>query len=325
LAGGLASAARRRAVGRQPSAPLLAPLLLGLLGSVPAAAAGEDAAAILDRMNRAAERVAFEGTVVYLYGHDLAALRVSHRIGAGGVGESLLSLTGPVRAVARHAAGVSCMLPDSAPLTVQRTSGGGLLGGLPLDSAGLSRHYRVERLGVFRIAGRETDVVSVAAKDDYRYGYRFYVDQASGLPLKVDLLAHGGKPIQQIMFTDIDIDPAAAPAAAAQSMLPPRTPGADGKGAPQPKRLPAGFAVISRDALERDDGASVRQLVVSDGLASFSIYVEPPAQGALRGESRLGAVSAAGGRVGEHQVTVVGEVPPATVRMVLDEMAATAD
>jgi sigma-E factor negative regulatory protein RseB len=303
----------------------LAALLFGLLGSAAAAPADEGAAAILDRMHRSAEHVAFEGTLVYLHGHDLAALRVSHRTGAGGVGESLFALTGPVRALARHAGGVTCMLPDSAPLTVRRpAAAGGLLGGLLLDFSALSSHYAVARHGVFRIAGRETDVVSVMAKDAYRYGYRFYVDQASGLPLKVDLLAHDRVPIQQIMFTDIDIDPAAAPPAAG---LPPArpTPAASGDGDWEPRRLPSGFAVISRADFERDDGATVRQLVVSDGLASFSIYAEPPATGVLRGESQLGAVSAAGGRIGEHHVTVVGEVPLATVRFVLDGMAAALD
>jgi sigma-E factor negative regulatory protein RseB len=200
---------------------------------------------------------------------------------------------------------------------------------VPLDFSRLGRHYRIRHLGRFRIAGRDTDVVGVLARDAFRYGYRFYVDQASGLPLKVDLLAEDETPIQQIMFTEIEIEPEAGAADAAE-----QAPGAEPAAAGEPpltadgptpdwlpKRLPPGFLVVSEKRLPRDDGATIRQLVVSDGLASFSIYLEPPIDGALRGESRLGAVSAAGGQVGAHQATVVGEVPPDTVRRVLADGA----
>jgi sigma-E factor negative regulatory protein RseB len=298
------------------------PLALSL-GSPPSVLAA-DPESILERMNRALAEVQFEGTLVYLHGRDLSALRVSHRVEDGSAGESLLSLTGPVRALSRHAHGVTCMLPDSAPLTVPRGgSEAGVLGQAAMDADELARHYVLKRLGAFRIAGRDTDVVGIIAKDQYRYGYRFYVDQASGLPLKVDLLDSANEPIQQIMFTDIAIDASAAPAAPRQNAKsPPPSSPVLASGGWQPTRMPPGFGVVSEDTFARNDGGTVRQLVASDGLASFSIYIEPPTAGALQGQSSLGAVSAAGGRVSGHQVTVVGEVPPATVGMVLQHVAA---
>lgn len=296
--------------------------------------AGGDPRLLLERMNQALEQVQFEGTLVYLHGGDLAALRVSHRLNNGMPGESLLSLTGPVRALSRHAQGVTCMLPDAAPLTVRKGHGPSrFLRSVPLDFPQLRRHYRIESLGRFRIAGRDTRVVGVHAKDDYRYGYRFYIDEASGLPLKVDLLTGDGQAIQQIMFTNIDIDTdreaaggqrAFAPPADAPSQAPAAMTGSETETPQQAgvvaTQLPPGFRIISRDRLVRDDGKDIHQRVASDGLASFSIYVEPPMHGALRGQSRLGAVTAAGERVGGHQVTVVGEVPPATAQMVLEHV-----
>ena len=305
----------RRAVG---TTLLLA--AFALWGPMAPVQAAQDPERLLERMNRALEQVQFDGTLVYLHGHDLAALRVSHRSNDGTTGESMLSLTGPVRALSRHADGVTCMLPDAAPLTVRKGHGdGGILRSVPMDFARLRKHYRILHAGRFRIAGRDTEVVGVLARDGYRYGYRFYLDQASGLPLKVDLLAQDETPIQQIMFTDIAIHTNGAapsrPMAAGQDV-------AAASDAPDwlADRLPPGFRVISEESLARDDGASIRQLVVSDGLASFSVYLEPPSDGALQGESRLGAVSAAGGLVGAQQATVVGEVPPATVRTVLGGM-----
>ena len=62
----------------------------------------------------------------------------------------------------------------------------------------------------------------------------------------------------------------------------------------------------------------MQHLVLSDGLASVSVYVEsdPQAEG-LEGGTRIGAVHAAGRRISGHQVTVVGEVPLETVEAVL--------
>jgi sigma-E factor negative regulatory protein RseB len=277
-------------------------------------------------MNHALERVQFDGTLVYLHGNDLSALRVSHRLDNGTPGESLLSLTGPVRALSRHAEGVTCMLPDAAPLTMPRPPAHpGLIASSSMDFARLAQHYRIASIGMFRVAGRDTDVVAVTARDAHRYGYRFYVDHASGLPLKVDLLDTSGEPIQQVMFTDVTIGPAPA-AATIESTSAPSSPTAEaedrsrGDHAWGLTRLPDGFRLISRDTYPASDGGTVHHLVASDGLASFSVYIEPPSDGALQGESSLGAVSAAGGRVGEHQVTVVGEVPPATVRLVLEHV-----
>ena len=62
----------------------------------------------------------------------------------------------------------------------------------------------------------------------------------------------------------------------------------------------------------------VEHLVVSDGLASVSIFIEDAqkANGNLQGGTRRGAVNAYGRQLGEYHVTAVGEVPHATVKMI---------
>jgi sigma-E factor negative regulatory protein RseB len=59
-------------------------------------------------------------------------------------------------------------------------------------------------------------------------------------------------------------------------------------------------------------------MLYSDGLASFSVFVESadPHHQSFEGPSRVGAFSAYGAIVVGHQVTVVGEVPPITVERV---------
>jgi sigma-E factor negative regulatory protein RseB len=72
---------------------------------------------------------------------------------------------------------------------------------------------------------------------------------------------------------------------------------------------------VDRPAGAAED--STEHYVLSDGLASVSIYIERGVEDGLQGGSRIGAVHAVGGRIAGHQVTVVGEVPAATVEQVL--------
>jgi sigma-E factor negative regulatory protein RseB len=85
------------------------------------------------------------------------------------------------------------------------------------------------------------------------------------------------------------------------------------------KRLPAGFEMTDfQHKRMRKEGALAEHLVFSDGLATMSVYIEKlnTDDEAFQGVSSMGAMNAFGAVVDGHQVTVVGEVPPATVQMV---------
>ena len=67
----------------------------------------------------------------------------------------------------------------------------------------------------------------------------------------------------------------------------------------------------------RPDSTGTEHLVFSDGLATVSVYVETVTGDSepLGGLSSMGAVNAYGAVADGHQITVVGEVPAATVEM----------
>jgi sigma-E factor negative regulatory protein RseB len=83
--------------------------------------------------------------------------------------------------------------------------------------------------------------------------------------------------------------------------------------------LPKGFELDLHELKPSARGTDqVEHFLLSDGLASLSVFVERGgADEALQGGARMGAVSAWGGQVAGHQVTVVGDVPLDTVRQVL--------
>jgi sigma-E factor negative regulatory protein RseB len=68
-------------------------------------------------------------------------------------------------------------------------------------------------------------------------------------------------------------------------------------------------------------GREVGQVVFSDGLAAISVFIEPlggPSQNP--GEATKGLINILAREDGGHWLTVVGEVPSATIRQVADSV-----
>jgi sigma-E factor negative regulatory protein RseB len=89
--------------------------------------------------------------------------------------------------------------------------------------------------------------------------------------------------------------------------------------------LPAGYALRVHDWIEGEAGAPVEYFLVSDGLASASLYIERSEEPGLIGQTRLAAVNAAGKWHQGHQLTAVGEVPAATVMALIEAAVAAVD
>ena len=164
--------------------------------------------------------------------------------------------------------------------------------------------------------------------DDLRYGYRMWIDADTGLLLRSDMLAPDGSMVERLMFTDMQSVANVAPERFRPSVEGAQYTeheGAESAGARLESPswivgdMPAGFRVVShrRQAMP-PHGMAVQHSVFTDGLASVSVFVEPPTADSmpLKGPSRMGAVHAFGRRVEGYQVTVVGEVPAVTVRRI---------
>ncbi|MCB2262421.1 MAG: MucB/RseB C-terminal domain-containing protein [Candidatus Thiosymbion ectosymbiont of Robbea hypermnestra] len=301
----------------------LSPLLFTLVWCAQAFAANPGPAERLARMAAALRSLSYEGTVVYLHGNQLESLRVVHRVEDGQVRERMISLNGPVRTLTRGKGGVTCALSGSRPISVPGQGiGREMFHAVALDPEALGDHYGIHPLGAARVAGRDTEVVGVIPRDRLRYGYRFYLDREHGLPLKSDLMGQRADPLEQIMFISLDLLPAGeSPSSAGPATRPPRS---FGSARPAPDflpwrfvSLPPGFVLVMHDDWRDTGGQPVDHFVLSDGLASVSVYVETNPREGLEGGTRIGAVHAVGKRVSGHQITVVGEVPPETVGMVL--------
>ena len=308
-------------------------------GVAPAAEDSNDAMRaqrLLERVAEAAVRLNYDGTFVYRNGDWMESMRIIHRAsGPGGRGSQarLLSLSGAAREVIRDANRVTCILPDSESVQISKFKPRAATGFSVFNPIGdFQQHYSLSTAAGERVAGRDTRRVSVMPKDMYRYGYRLSVDNDSGFLLKSELLDLHGKPLEQIIYTTLEL-----PQSIADELL---APGISGQGftwytrdAPMtPAResswtvgwLPAGFSMKDRATDPAALGRMpVEHLVYTDGLASVSVFIEHlKVDGdGLEGISRMGAVNAFGIMVNGYQVTAVGEVPAATVERVARSVA----
>jgi sigma-E factor negative regulatory protein RseB len=306
----------------------LLPALLAVAGQ---AFAGDSARQWLDGMSNALQLLNYDGTFVYLHDGKLETMRIVHQASEQGEQERLVSLTGSPREVLRDDKVVTCIMADSKSVMVGKSRPRSPFPTVPEDLDSLSRYYQLQDVGEDRIAGHMTRVVTITPKDHLRYGYRFWIDAANYMLLKSDLTGVDGEAIEQVMFTDLNVSErlstlALQPTLTGEGYSWTRQ-GADGRdSAVNPgtpgwivESLPAGFELTDFQRKRmRKGGASVEHLVFSDGLATLSVYVEKLMSDdkSFLGLSTMGALNAFGAVVDGHQVTVVGEVPPATVQMV---------
>ncbi len=305
--------------------PLLSLLLSLSLPATAATAAPEGVRGWLAAMSNAVHTLNYEGTFIYLHDEQLEAMRVVHSVDADGERERLVSLNGAAREVIRDNASVTCVAPDSRSVSVGRRIGGSMRAVYSMDVDALSSWYDFRLAGSARIAGRPAQVVAILPRDAYRYGYRLYLDKDNALPLKTDLLDTDSAPISQIMFTSLRVG--SAEPLMSQVTLDGSEPyrwtqrlsmqTAD-TGGWVFEQLPAGYRVAMHSRSPARPGQpQIDHFVLSDGLASASVYIEPlAADEGWNGGSRMGAINAFGQVVEDHQVTVVGSVPAVTVEMI---------
>ncbi len=310
----------RRVRGGPSPWPLL---LLALVTANQASGSPAPETEPFERMSQALHSLSYEGILVYSHDNRMETLRIVHRVENGRVHEVLESLNGNPRVMKQDGSQVICRLSGNHLIEVAlRALGRDRPGGRPTTTRDLAPYYLVQSQGQARVAERQTEVIGIIPGDDLRYGYRFYLDKDTSLPLKLDLIGPGGRVIEQIMFTSLTLDPAGGPPDG-NSQVSPDMAGKEpdtavvASGPWAFKDVPSGFELVLTERSTDGLGQGLEQFVFSDGLAALSVYVESGTEDGLSGVSRIGAIHAAGGKVAGHQVTVVGEVPAATVEAML--------
>jgi sigma-E factor negative regulatory protein RseB len=207
---------------------------------------------------------------------------------------------------------------------------------VPSYSKDLGEHYSLEKVGKLdRSMGRRTQTVLVRPRDQYRYGYKLVLDQETAMPLRSEMFDRDGRLVEKIVFSELNLReriPASElkPSVSAENFRvlrqdteSPRLAGTTSVGW-DVLRPPAGFRMSAwRVQAIAGSTTPVLHLVYSDGLASVSVFIEPLDATAerMRGFARVGVASVFARELEGRQVTVLGEVPAATVQAIAAGLA----
>ncbi|HEY4956991.1 MAG TPA: MucB/RseB C-terminal domain-containing protein [Caldimonas sp.] len=315
-----------------------AALALGAPACAQAAAATpappSEVRAWLLRIHDAASRRNFQGTFVVSGGGNVASARIAHFCEGPNQYERIESLDGRQRKVYRHNDVVQTVWPLSHVAMIEQR---GMLSSFPAllqaGDDGIAEWYEVRAEGSERVAGHEANVLAIRPRDGLRYGYRLWADRASGLLLRAEVIGERGDVLETSAFSDVVIGIRPQPDSVTRAMrrldgfrvvnpvLTPTRLEAEGW---TMRQLAPGFrqvSCVSRQIEAPDDPASpqpaVIQSIYSDGLTYVSVFIEP-----FQAErhpkamfAAMGATSTLAQRQGDWWVTIVGDTPPATLKM----------
>lgn len=308
----------------------LAAMLVACVLAAPAAGAAEDGRAWLERMTDALGATNYVGEFVLQGNGYSERMMIVHCVRDGRVSERLVSLSGPGRELIRSGDEVTAYLPDKKIAVIERRrERGGLLGTLPRFTDDLDQWYEVTLEGrVPELNGRPAALIAVRPRDGYRFGHRLWIDEATGMPVRTELADASGQVIERLRFTrlemrreipDSELEPAVDRRQFRWVRQVAQTPEATGSW--RVREPPPGFR-LSASAVQNMVGVPepVSQLVLSDGLASVSVFIHARVAGdkPATGSGRVGSASTLSTVVRGHQVTAIGEVPPQTLRAIVD-------
>lgn len=310
----------------------LALLLVGSAAYSDVARDDSDAVALFSKMQRAALHESYRGTFMFSRGNMSSTMRVVHRYHNDQEQERLTQLDGEMGEILRRGSEVMCLINGQRLVQVDKDqlvnpASNAFDGYMPGH-----KHYNLSKVGYERIVDRSSIKLAINAKDDVRYSYQLWIDEQSGLLLKSHVLDLEGRALESFQFTHLELPSTTTDSefefeTSENSVAHHRIPmsRADKR---WPERLmweaayiPAGFMSVE------SSGAHHNVMLYSDGLASYSVFVEKLKTAALpEGASIVGATVVYLSKLDyenkQYSVTVVGEIPAMTAMKVAKNVRA---
>lgn len=284
---------------------------------------------ILEEMSNAVKNRNYRGTVVYLREKKVETMRVFHALDNGIEKERVVALNSPMREVVRSNKEVTCYFPDARLIYVSKQpSQRSFLVQLPENLESYADLYRFLIVGKEHVIQKETQVIELKPKDEFRYGRKIWVDLETRLPLKFELIDEKGELVEQMMFTDLEVvDRLTVDELAVSSNVEmsewevrDREPIADINQVWTFAGVPDGFQqVFYRRSIMPTDKQAVEHILFSDGFSSVSVYVDKKSKDNVAGyQKKWGALNSYSRVLDDFQITVMGAVPGKTVHAIGD-------
>jgi sigma-E factor negative regulatory protein RseB len=310
----------------------------------PAFAAGEDdgppvvdVRGWLQRMQDAAAHRSYQGTLVFSSAGAVTSARIVHYADGAHQYERIEWLDGQMRRLYRHNDSVKAVWPEHKLVLLEPRDPVTPFPALiqPQSDDRVAEHYELRHRGKDRIAGQEALVTVLRPRDGLRFAQRVWTEKSTGLPLRVEILGPRDEVLGSSAFSEVALNVKAQPEAVLQPMRrlegyrvlrsPMTAVALEQEGWTLKPAVP-GFRLVrtvkrpleAPGAPAAEGDRQVLQAVLSDGLTHVSLFIEPYAQArhprALH--TAVGATHTAMRRHGDWWLTLVGDVPAATLRQI---------
>lgn len=287
----------------------------------------ENAQAWLAKMASAMSSLNYQISFVMLKpGIDSQPYLWRHGINSEGVEmEQLNLLNGPGREVLRVGEQVSYFEPNVPPFSLRsKVINGPLPNAFFHDPLSLRDSYDFVLVGRSRVSGRASQQIRIVSRDKSRFGFNLWLDQQTGLLLKLNIVDLNGKLLEQMQVTELQVTEALHPYLERIELakLPPIVTLQQAAESEKKWRidfLPVGMKTVKWDVHRLPlEGGLVEYVMLSDGLVDVSVYLQNATSNntdsdlLLRHESTTFLTR----RSGPVQVTVIGKLPPQTANAI---------
>lgn len=296
------------------------------------ASAQDTPEALLRKMSKAGNVLSYELAYVNINKQGVESLRYRHALNKYKTWAQLLQMDGPRREVILRGNEISYFEPGSEPFTL---NGDHIVDSLPailfsnIDQ--LKYYYDFIAVGRSRVADRPCQVIRIVSRDGLRFSYIVWIDEASKLPLRVDLLERDGSTLEQFRVINLEVGNQVKEQMVGinQLHLPPllKIPPTESVNFHWRNTwLPQGFKEVSRSRrILPSLSEPIESRLFSDGLFSFSVNVNPVNAKSIMREQFL-----IQGRKTIHtetrdnmEISIVGELPPATAKRIASAIQIT--
>lgn len=318
-----------------------AALLVGaaaVLGAIPARAGGDvvavpQARQWLQRAHSAALERNYQGTLVVSAAGAISSSRITHYCEGVQAYERVEMLDGQPRRVLRKDDQVLTLWPASKTARLEQREP---IPPFPALIKGSDEHvfdrYDLLIEGPARVAGHDATVLLLRPRDASRFAQRLWSEQNTGLLLRADVLAEDGRVLETSAFSELTIGIKAKPESVKSALrqldgwrlLKPAHERTELEVEGWQLKVPVpGFRQTSCVKRQlgpvgdepRLEGVEVVQAVFTDGVTHVSLFIEPLKADRHRpGSAAVGATHSWMQAVGSHWVTVMGDVPMATLK-----------
>ncbi|MGJ8691949.1 MAG: MucB/RseB C-terminal domain-containing protein [Thalassotalea sp.] len=310
---------------------LLTLLTLLLTSCLSAAVENDQAFKLLENLSKSLRQSNFTTTFVVVKNNNSEPYHWAHGINdAGDELEVLSVLNDAHRDIVRKNDIVSYLESGISPYSV---SSHYITSPIPEifsgDTQKLTENYDLVSVGRSRILGRVADTIRIVSKDPHRYGHRLWLDQESGLLLKLAIIGNQGQVLEQIQVMHLELEEKINPSlqqienAEFPQVIEAPEMFNNQSHQWQVTWIPKGFSQINANShriIHTKQPAEFKMF--SDGLVDVSVYVSPSEdQNRLSGFAQEGATLAYNHVLNGLEVSVVGKIPPATAKAIANSVS----